>query len=84
MKVSLVLTGGVMSLVVLECSERGEDRSEGDGLALAEWMPLLRPPEPFSVWYRSMTWNEGKFFFIIFCRNVDIIEIDTMCHKNPV
>lgn len=55
-----VLTVGEMSLVCRECSERGEDLSEGVGLALAEWMPLLRPPEPLSVWYLSITCNKEK------------------------
>jgi hypothetical protein len=42
------LTGGEISLRCLELMDLGEDLSEGVGLALAEWMPLLRPPEPFS------------------------------------
>lgn len=43
------LTGGVISLVVLELRDRGDDLSDGEGLALAEWIPLLRPPDPLSV-----------------------------------
>lgn len=49
----------------LEARDRGDERSEGVGLALAEWMPLLLPPEPFSFWNLSITWKEMMTCWIV-------------------